>query len=707
MSQETENSNHPELDGPLKSAVWAVLSTPVPADAVERVKQRARVLAVDSQSAIDRKQPRMRSSQILRLCLAASILAIVVGGFAWFNIPFTQSSVYAQVAERLEKIRSIVCYVQFSETGALQQSQDQFNVQKVSYLAPSLHRIENDQLGTIRIVDREKQNSILLMSESQQAIVVNGPAAAAMDVNSPARLIESLMRHIRVDRAREAGLVSLGTQTLGGVELEGYESTLGGETVRAWFDVETLLPKMVALRFEIPAHMADGNAVRRWRVMSKIEVDVDVSPDLFSTEVPVGYETLAVDIPWNQSSAELADVIEMLRLCAVANDSKFPLRLSVNDALGSPLAIQSKFAAALEKQFNEGNDAERAAALQKVQEFGSAVGRAMAFQFSIKPENAWNYFGGAQLNEADRPILWYSPDADDNFKVLYADLTVQDVTRDNLPAKPQAVVNPSKARNSIRVSTPNFSLPSGAIREYALLEKARREGTQFNVEYLSLGWMPEFIESQIQYKPGEEIVMQVVDPKWKPQRDPNSSRLAFLGEFTNLKGLDLSHLYLTQADLDQIASCLKLERLSLSGVKVFDSSSHRLNGEELAKFSTLRSLELLDLSQVNFLGGLTRLADLPNLHTLYLSSFEHINDASIAEISVLPNLETLVLAPVYGTNPETTVTETGLESLKNIRRLKTLFVGYHGEWTLPIDRLPKLLPDVDVRSPTEGAPPSQ
>ena len=94
--------------------------------------------------------------------------------------------------------------------------------------------------------------------------------------------------------------------------------------------------------------------------------------------------------------------------------------------------------------------------------------------------------------------------------------------------------------------------------------------------------------------------------------------------------------------------------------------------------------------------------DLPRMHALYLSSFEHLNDASVSELSVLPNLQTLVLAPVYATNPKTTVTEMGLKSLKSLPRLKTLYVGYHGKWTLPIDQLRELLPGVDVRSPTEG-----
>lgn len=61
--------------------------------------------------------------------------------------------------------------------------------------------------------------------------------------------------------------------------------------------------------------------------------------------------------------------------------------------------------------------------------------------------------------------------------------------------------------------------------------------------------------------------------------------------------------------------------------------------------------------------------------------------------------------PVYFTNPKTTVTEAGLKSLQDLPSLRTLYVGYHGKWTLPIDRLRELLPSVDVRSPTEGLRP--
>lgn len=711
MNQNTENQglnqNHPELDGQLETAVWAVLSDPVPADAIERVKQRARDAASVSILPTNHRVSSRRSPAVLRFAVAASVLAAIASGFVLLGIPFGNANVYAQAVKRLESLTSMVCRVQFSPSGELNDLMNRDGDQKVTYLAPSQHRIEDERLGTVQIIDREQNRTVLLMKETKEAIVVEGLAASILDANSPVRLVEALLNHFRVDRAGDEGIKLLGTQMRDDVTLEGYESTLGGEIVRAWFDVDTLAPVIVAVRFEIPAHMTDGDTLPMWRIMSDIQLNVDVTADQFSTTVPDDFDSLVVgDVPQNHSPATVDDVIQMLRLCAQANESKFPLWLSINDSTGTPLAIQNKFVTSLEEQVKQGTESEKAAALESAQEFGTAVGRAMAFQFSVKPENEWNYFGGTKLNEPNRPLLWYSPDADDQYTIVYADLTTKQVTRDELPTKPNAVVRPGFARNTVRVSTPRFELPAGAIRKFAKLQQIRGRGQQAKVEYLSLGMMPEFIESQVEFKPGEEIVMKEVDPKWSPNRDGSSSRFAFLKEFTNLKGLDMMHLYLTEIDLDTIGSLTGLKRLSLSGVQVFDSSSRRLIGDDLEKLSSLTSLELLDLSQSNFAGGLKHLQDLPRLHTLYLSSFEHLNDASVSELSVLPNLQTLVLAPVYATNPKTTVTETGLNSLKNLPRLKKLYVGYHGKWTLPVDQLRELLPGVDVRSPTQGVTPN-
>ena len=256
--------------------------------------------------------------------------------------------------------------------------------------------------------------------------------------------------------------------------------------------------------------------------------------------------------------------------------------------------------------------------------------------------------------------------------------------------------------------------PKSAVTQHDQLQQIRKEGKQADVRFLNLSSMTEFEESQFESKaagsteadltsPPAVVAIETVDvdPKWKPNRSGSESRLAFLKEFSNLEGLNVRGLYLTQGDLEVIGGCENLKRLSLNSVQVFDSSSRLLNGDDLAKLSNLQSLELLDLSRSNFLGGLKHLADLPRLRTVYLNSFENLNDASVAELSELPNLETLVLAADYLPGSEKSVGESGLQSLANLPQLKTLYVG-HRKFMLPVDRLKELLPNVDVRSPDEG-----
>jgi len=641
-----------------------------------------------------------RHSVMLKYSFTASVLAMLIGGLAWMGDAFGTSNLYAQAAERLESLKSLVCQVQFSTTEVPGMSYQQ-NVQQVTYLAPSLHRIEDKQLDTVQIVDSKRQRSVFLNNRAKQAIVVDGPVAAAIDAASPVRLVEVLRKHIRIDRANDPNVKELGVRTINGMAVKGYQSTIGGEVVNAWFDRTTHLPVFVAVRFEIPGHLTDGNAQPMWLIMSDFKFDGDVAHDLFATEVPKGYQSFAIggEQP-DQTPATLHDVIEMLRLCVAANDSEFPLWLSINGDEGTQIAIQHRFVAKLEKQLQEGTEVEKATAMKSVLEFGTATGRASAFLFAVNSKQEFKYFGGAKLDQPDRPLLWYSPDADDNFNVVFADLTVKVVSRSELPPQPKAVVR-STPENSIRVSTPRFELPSVAIRDYAALQQIRKAGRQADVEYLALRWMPEFMESQVQHKAGEKIVQQVVDPAWKPDRSADSSRFSFLQEFPNLKGLDLGALYLTQNDLVTIGRCSQLQLLSLSGVQVFESSSHRLIGSDLVKLSGLIDLQVLDLSQSNFAGGLFHLQNLPRLQTLYLSSFEYLNDSTVRELKMLPHIETLILAPVYATNPDETVTDAGLQSLQELPQLKTLYVGYHGKWTLPIDRLRALLPKVDVRPPTE------
>ena len=388
-----------------------------------------------------------------------------------------------------------------------------------------------------------------------------------------------------------------------------------------------------------------------------------------------------------------------MKKCTEHNENQFPSSLSMNDNEGTSMAIMKRYTDQLDKKTASGSDAQKQEAINSVINFGTLLGKGSAFLFSLKPENKLQYFSGAQLNEEDRPLLWYSPSGDANYKVVYADLSVKDLAENELPEKPATPnIEPEQKKASNpqreRWNTPRFTLPRSAVKDFAELQEIRSQGKQSSVQYMVLGWMPEFIESS-RDPAGPEV--QYVPKGWKPARSPDSARFDFLKEFPNLKGLDLFGLYLTQKDLGAIGQCKNLERLSLIGVHILEEKSRRLSGNDLQKLSDLTNLTDLDLGQLNFQGGLHFLSDLPKLRKLYLGSLEYLNDQSVAELKDLPQLETLILTPIYGTNSEKQVTEKGLRSLQQIPKLKTLHVGWHGKWTMPIKTLQELLPLVEIK----------
>ena len=61
--------------------------------------------------------------------------------------------------------------------------------------------------------------------------------------------------------------------------------------------------------------------------------------------------------------------------------------------------------------------------------------RATMFVRAMKPENDWHYAGeGVQLGEAPTPICWWRPDGSETYRVVYGDLSIEDVAPEEVPS---------------------------------------------------------------------------------------------------------------------------------------------------------------------------------------------------------------------------------------------------------------------------------
>ena len=688
------NERDDQLSGLLAQAVRQLVETPQainhPPDLDAIVLgelSRADDFPARTTTAVFTQQNQKRPLSLLIKCSLAS-LVIVAGAVTWLGSMGGTNSVYGAVAKRLGTVRSIVYRVQWIDEARLVNAVEG-DGDKVIFVTPSHHRIERKN-GSIMIIDGELEKAIDLSPTTKKAMVMSGQMAKDMAAISrgPEALLDTLKKHFSISPEQPKGVEGLGKRTIAGMQAQGLRSTINGEVVEAWIDSTTSLPVEVRICLVIPALLSglSEQEARVWRIMSAIEYDVAVDPSLLSTEAPAEYTVIQMpelSIPKNTAAPSLTDLIDLLRLCARHNDATFPASLSINDTPGSCMAIMKRFADSQEKVWESGNAAQKQAALAAATEFGAALGRVTPFLFSLRPENKLRYVGeGVKLDTPDRPILWFSPQGNAQYQVVYADLSVKEVAESSLPKLPEAAPSKSTEPISVRGTSPRVTLPQSAVKDYQILQSIRKTGKQDAVRFLELQWMTEFIAGSA-----------TADSK----DDSGRSRFAFLDEFRNLEGLKVGGS-LTENDLKVIGQLRNLKKLSLDGIQILEASDRKrfLEGTDLRHLSQLKDLEMLDLTQSNFSGGLKHLQGLPKLHTLILSSFENLNDASVAQLKELPHLQTLVLAAVYANNSEITITDAGLASLKDLPSLRTLYVEYHGKWTMPVEKLQALLPAVKV-----------
>lgn len=66
-------------------------------------------------------------------------------------------------------------------------------------------------------------------------------------------------------------------------------------------------------------------------------------------------------------------------------------------------------------------------------EIQKVVQSGMQFVMLMKQENDWHYAGkGVKLGSADRPIFWWKPDGTKNYRVIYGDLKIKNITPEEL-----------------------------------------------------------------------------------------------------------------------------------------------------------------------------------------------------------------------------------------------------------------------------------
>jgi hypothetical protein len=367
---------------------------------------------------------------------AAAAISVLTLGVLFLNSS-TQNQAYAQMAVRMNELKSFVyyaCQVDAAKLGDL----ESVSKQKVMYMAPSFYR-STDGTGVIQIADAATRQSILLDANRKEALRLTLPDQIK-DEMTPLAFVERLRSHFLTDRD---SVRELGKRVIDGKAANGFQSDMHGDVVEVWLDPQSKLPVEVRMRAPSPKGIPSNELAVTWQVLTGFTYDAELDEKMFVVAVPEGYHEVQM---MTASVKALSDRFDrfaaMLRKCAEHNDSVFPTSLKHSDAEGTCFAIVAKYSLEWAAKRDAASNFEEkqkiaVAQVEAVKDFLDAISEGLDFLKLPQDKLDFHYFPGARLNQADRPVAWFSPDGLKTYRVLYADLIVRETEADALPRKPE------------------------------------------------------------------------------------------------------------------------------------------------------------------------------------------------------------------------------------------------------------------------------
>ncbi len=313
--------------------------------------------------------------------------------------------------------------------------------------------------GVTNIVDFEKHRLLLLNSNTKKAMrrdLEQGSAMSKFDVFSNFQRRLEKMIHFQDETVENLGYKIIDDKEVVGfrMQLTQLDKIIGWQgkgTFTVWVDTQTKLP----IRLEWYDDMFAVNTIA-----DNLELNVELDESTFEMNVPDGYElekvTRKVDkcqTPGDQTYIDEKKIIEGFRSWVFLSDGIFPSSMTM-DAIKDldpnatmslkqvgwgfqlaplDLTINSKKSFGFSKD-NPLSQEQKNAIMKKIQVALKNALSGFIAVFKLPADSDWHYAGkGVEMGDADSPIFWYRPADSTSYRVIYGDLTVEDVAPEDLP----------------------------------------------------------------------------------------------------------------------------------------------------------------------------------------------------------------------------------------------------------------------------------
>ena len=346
------------------------------------------------------------SNRMTKLAVAAVVAVAVILGVSLFTSSGTGSA-YARVADLLHNARTLT-YSMVTMTGQEDMPTVRMDMAFKTVGDTSWLRTATAD-GYITVVEgtQDGVKGISLVPDTKSYIVFEMAHVPDDPGKDPWAIVEGL-------RALPAQADEvLDRKEIDGRTLDGFRVKDTGVTMTVWID-----PRTSDL---VRAELQVANAPGMNMILSDFRVDAPLDDALFTLTPPEGYEPMqmAADV----STVTERDFIEYLRLWSSWTvDGSFPPTVSGTEIakIAVDMGRQGKFRSPLAP----GYDATRQQ---------DVMFRGMAFMATV-PGDTWRYAGqNVVFGDPTVPIFWYQPQGSPTWRVIYADLHVEDAAPEELP----------------------------------------------------------------------------------------------------------------------------------------------------------------------------------------------------------------------------------------------------------------------------------
>jgi outer membrane lipoprotein-sorting protein len=334
-------------------------------------------------------------SPMTRIAAAAALILVAALGI---NYIMTPSVTWAQVIEPILNAKTIAfdLIIGGEESGLTMHD---------IVAGSRIRRTMSNMPNMTQVIDLDNAQLLGLDTQAKTAVYVDIKG----DLGDRTRSYIKFVRQI-ISQLQEGQVQELAEQTIDGQKAVGFIGKGQNEEVTIWADPRTGLP------IRIEAKIGQEFSF----IMKNFEFNAAVDESLVSMDVPEGFTLQKTNIDLGNASEQ--DFVESLRIWAeIIGDGTFPEAIGTESVMREmPKLVQ------------------KVTAMQVSEEKGTQIcmsfAKGMLFHQILEGQGRWTYAGeGVKLGDASKAIFWYQPKDSATYRVIYGDLTVKDVTPENLP----------------------------------------------------------------------------------------------------------------------------------------------------------------------------------------------------------------------------------------------------------------------------------